>query len=268
MTQELITALDDAYNNRDHIPDAENFPPRWRAEASAFRKALGKRAVSGFHYGDGARQTLDLFLPESAPRGTVVFVHGGYWRSFEPSDWSAFAGGALDAGWAVAMPGYTLAPEARISTMTREIVTALGLIADAVAGPIRLTGHSAGGHLAARMLCADALLPDALAARIERCVPISPLTDLRPLMETAMNEDLHLTHREAVAESPALQARALDVPVTVWVGGDERPAFLDQAQWLASAWGVPCEIDAGRHHFDVIDGLKDAESPLMRTILR
>lgn len=268
MTYQTADSADDAYDNRSYIPDAAAYPPRWRSEAEAFRRALGARAVLDWHYGDGARERLDLFFPEAPPAGCVVFVHGGYWRSFVPADWSAFASGALAAGWAVAMPGYTLAPEARISTMTREIVKALDLVADAVPGPIRLAGHSAGGHLVARMLCADALLSDRVAGRIEGCVPISPLSDLRPLLGTAMNDDLRLTPREAASESPALSARALDVPMTVWVGGDERPAFLDQARWLASAWGVPCEIAPGRHHFDVIDGLKDPESPLMRAILR
>jgi hypothetical protein len=58
-----------------------------------------------------------------------------------------------------------------------------------------------------------------------------------------------------------------DVPVTVWVGSDERPAFLDQARWLADAWSCAHVIDAGTHHFDVINGMTQAGSPLMRAIL-
>ncbi len=258
---------DDAYNNRDHIPDAESYPPRWREEASAFRLALGKRALLNWAYGDDMRQIFDLFLPEDEPRGLMVFVHGGYWRAFAPEDWSAFAKGGLDAGWAVAMPGYTLAPAARISRITREIVQALTIISEAVPGPLRLAGHSAGGHLVARMLCADAMLPAAVADRIASCVPISPLGDLRPLLETTLNDDLRLTPREALGESPTLLGPALDVPVRVWVGGAERPAFLDQARALSAAWGVPCDVAPDRHHFDVIDDLKDKDSALMQAIL-
>lgn len=258
---------DDAYDNSGHIPGAENFPSRWRAEAAEFRTSLGKRAVTNWAYGDNMRQVFDLFLPDGPPKGCVIFVHGGYWRRFQPSDFSAFAKGAIDAGWAVALPGYTLAPEARVSRMTRELVQAIGVIAEAVAGPIRLAGHSAGGHLVARMLCVDAMLPSAVAARIAGCVAISPVSDLRPLLDTRINDDLLLTEREAASESPALLARALDVPVTIWVGADERPAFLDQADWLARAWDVPCTVAPGLHHFDVIDGLKDADSPLMRAVL-
>ncbi|MEM8582137.1 MAG: alpha/beta hydrolase, partial [Pseudomonadota bacterium] len=57
------------------------------------------------------------------------------------------------------------------------------------------------------------------------------------------------------------------LPVTVWVGAEERPVFLDQARWLANAWGANLRIDPGRHHFDVIDGLCEAESPLTSALL-
>ena len=81
-----------------------------------------------------------------------------------------------------------------------------------------------------------------------------------------MNDGLRLDGGEAEAESPVLHA-APDVPVTVWVGAEERPVFLDQARWLAEAWGCGHRIDPGRHHFDVIEGLEDAESPLVEALL-
>ena len=82
-----------------------------------------------------------------------------------------------------------------------------------------------------------------------------------------MNADFGLDATSAVAESPALQPKALDAPVSVWVGADERPVFLDQARWLADAWGDALTIVPERHHFDVIDALEEAESDLVSTIL-
>ncbi len=254
-----------AYANADFIPGAADFPPRWREQAAALRDALGPRARPGLRYGPAARQRFDLFLPESAPRGLLVFIHGGYWMAFAPADWSGFAAGALARGWAVAMPGYTLAPEARIAAMTDEVEAAIGAAAAEVAGPIVLTGHSAGGHLSARMACTDRA--PGWVDRLARVVPISPLADLRPLLRTGMNETLHLDAAEAAAESPALLPRRPEVPVTVWVGAQERPAFLWQARLLSEAWDCPWHADPGRHHFDVIDGLREAESPLMRSLL-
>ncbi|MCT4373199.1 alpha/beta hydrolase [Yangia mangrovi] len=257
--------LSDAYANAAHIPGAADFPPRWSAAAEAFRAKLAEEGrFRSLAYGPGAREALDLFLPEGEAKGLVVFVHGGYWLRFDRSVWSHFAAGPLAAGWAVAMPSYDLCPDVRIADITREVASAVSRAAEEVAGPIRLTGHSAGGHLVARML-APGLLPEAVAARIKGVVPISPLADLRPLMQTDMNAGLKLDAVEAEAESPIFQP-APQVSVTVWVGGDERPVFLDQARWLGEAWSCDVVIDAGLHHFDVIDGLAEAGSPLCRAV--
>jgi len=261
MSEDLSTA----YANADFIAGAAQFPPRWAAEAEAFRAALGDRAPCGLRYGDGARQTLDLFLPERTPAGLLVFIHGGYWMAFDPSSWSHLAQGALARDWAVAMPGYTLAPDARIAAMTDEVEAAIGMAAEMVAGPLVVTGHSAGGHLSARMACTDRS-PDWID-RLVRVVPISPLTDLRPLMQTNMNQTLHLDAREAQAESPALRTKRAEVECTVWVGGQERPSFLWQARLLSEEWDCPWHVAPGLHHFNVIDDLADPDSLLVQTLL-
>ena len=134
-------------------------------------------------------------------------------------------------------------------------------------GPIRITGHSAGGHLTARMGCRDIALGEATRGRIRRLLPISPLTDLRPLIGTGRNDTLRLDEGEAVSESPVLHD-APDVPVSVWVGSEERPVFLDQAEALARHWSAEHRVDPGRHHFDILDGLLDADSPLIASLLR
>lgn len=258
---------DREYQNGAFIAGGDAYPARWTAAAAGFRAAMGGRARLGLAYGAGARQALDLFLPEREPVGLVVFVHGGYWLRFGREGWSHLAAGPLARGWAVAMPSYTLAPEARIGAMVREIGAAVSLAAGTVAGPVVVTGHSAGGHLAARMACADAPLPDPVAARLRRVVPISPLAELEPLMATEMNAILKIDAAEAAAESPARLARREGCEVTVFVGGQERPAFLWQARTLAEAWGCDWHVLPGRHHFDVIDGLEDPDSLLVRTLL-
>lgn len=258
---------DAAFANAKHIPGGEAYPARWAAAAETFRDALGDRARLGQRYGAGEAEWLDLFLPEAEPSGLLVFIHGGYWLAFGPRDFSHLAGGALARGWAVAMPAYALAPAAKIPAMTRQIGAAIGRAAGMINGPIAVTGHSAGGHLAARMACADAPLDPAVAARALRVVPISPLSDLRPLRETSMNADLQIDAAAALTESPVLMPPRAGVKVHVWVGGDERPAFLDQARRLGNAWACPVTVEPGRHHFDVIDGLERPESPLMQVLL-
>ena len=258
--------MDLAYANGAFIAGGDAYPDRWAAEAQAFRSAMGERAALGLACGPNERQRYDLFRPEGAAQGTVVFVHGGYWMAFDRSGWSHLAAGALARGWAVAMPSYTLAPEARISAMTREIAAALGAVAAQTPGPVVVTGHSAGGHLAARMAC-EGVLDAALAARVVRSVPISPLADLAPLRATEMTETLQLTEAEVAAESPAFLARRPGCDVTVWVGGQERPAFLWQARVLSENWDCPWHVAPGRHHFDVIDDLAYPDSLLVDTLV-
>lgn len=256
---------DDAYANSAHIPGSEAFPDLWARSAQAFRDSLGSRACLGLAYGRGDRQAHDLFLPDASPKGTVIFVHGGYWRASHRSDWSHLAAGSVARGWAVAMPSYDLCPAVRISDITVQIAGCVQAVAADSSGPIALAGHSAGGHLVSRMLD-PCILPAAVVNRLIHVLAISPLSDLRPLMQTAMNADFGMDLSMAEAESPRFMTDRHDVPVTVWVGGAERPVFLDQAQWLAEAWEADHVIAPGRHHFNVIEDLTDEHSDMVRRL--
>lgn len=248
--------LDDAYANGPYIDGADAYPPRWEQFAASFRAAT--RCELDVAYGDRERERFDLFLPSDGPKGVVIFVHGGYWLAFDKSSWSHLAAGPLRHGWAVAMPSYDLCPAVRIGDIGDQIAAAITAIGDRIEGPIRLTGHSAGGQLVARLASTE---------RVERVVPISPVADLAPLMHTSMNERLRIDEAEARAESP-IHLPAPAASVTVWVGSDERPAFLTQAESLATAWGCEHVIDPGLHHYNVVEELGDPESALTRSVVR
>ena len=147
--------------------------------------------------------------------------------------------------------------------MTQEIDAAICVAAMRVAGPIVVAGHSAGGHLAARMGNPDRSAQ--LKSRIKRVIPISPLADLAPLMHTQMNADLRLDEAECATESPA--RHPLTCPAHIWVGGAERPAFLWQARTLSENWAAPWTVAPDKHHFNVIDDLCDPNSALMNICL-
>jgi len=275
VTDYPIPDYDDAYANGAHIAGAADFPPRWAGQAEAFRTELSQagRVRLDLSYGPAPSNHLDLFLPEGAsPNGLAVFVHGGYWKAFDKSYWSHLAAGPLAHGFAVAMPSYTLCPDNRISGIAREIAAAISLAAGEVEGPVRLTGHSAGGQLVTRMISGAPLLTDDVLERIAGVTSISGVHDLRPLQRTEMNEVLAIDAAEAQAESPVLLTPLAPVPVMAWVGADERPEFVRQNRALYEVWrGFPAPVEmheeAGRHHFDVIDGLGDADHPLCRTFL-
>ncbi|MCK0096604.1 alpha/beta hydrolase [Yoonia sp. F2084L] len=254
--------LDDAYANAAYIPGADAYPDKWAAAAAAFRTET--LCETELVYGESPRQRLDLFHPARLAKGLVVFVHGGYWLRFDKSFWSHLAAGPLAHGWAVAMPSYDLCPDVRITEIGNQVAAAIALAADRVPGPVRLTGHSAGGQLVARMTVRrfGARWQD----RLEKVVPISPVADLAPLMRTSMNADLKLDAAEAQAESP-IHLPTRRVPVTVWVGAEERPVFLEQAMGLATAWQCDHMVERAHHHFSVVEGLANPESALTHAVV-
>ncbi|MCO5070313.1 MAG: alpha/beta hydrolase [Rhizobiaceae bacterium] len=274
MIHRHITDWDDAYANGPNIPGGERWPAAWKEPADAYRQKLTQadRARLDLAYGERPRQRLDVFLPEGTPKGLVVYIHGGYWRAFDKSMWSHLAAGCVDSGYAVAMPSYTLCPEVRIGDIVREVGRAIEVAVSEVGGPVMLTGHSAGGHLATRMLTTSSPLSQSVLTRVRNTVSISGVHDLRPIMSTAMNNDLHIDEAEAIHESPVLLRPVAGARLTCWVGGGERAEFIRQTALLANVWtglgAATAEfIEPDRHHFNVVDGLEDANHALTITLL-
>ncbi|MBA3448624.1 MAG: alpha/beta fold hydrolase [Pseudaminobacter sp.] len=274
MSPNPLTDWDDAYSNSAYIAGGGAFPAKWQSLATSFRDELASagRFRADNPYDPHPRNRFDLFLPEGEPRGLAIFVHGGYWMAFDKSCWSHLARGSLARGYAVAMPSYVLCPEARISDIVGQIADAIAAAAGEIAGPIHLAGHSAGGHLVSRVVCSPSPLRPDLIARIRKIVSIAGLHDLRPLMNTRMNDTLRLDIAEARAESPALLEPLEGIDLTCWVGAAERPEFLRQNGLPENLWSsfdarVASVVEPGRHHFDVIDGLMDADHPLVRTLM-
>lgn len=269
-----VTDWDDAYTNSAHIAGGDRWPAAWVEPARSFRETLSAegRARVDLPYGPKPRNRFDLFLPIEKPKGLVVFIHGGFWLQLDKSYWSNLAAGSIAHGYAVAMPSYTLCPELRIAGIVREIAAAIEEAASMIDGPLMLTGHSAGGHLASRMATTTSPLSEHIRARIRQVVSISGLHDLRPLLRTPVNDSLHIDVEEAMAESPALLQPIDNLRVTCWAGSAERAEFVRQNLLLANIWtglgaSTAAILEPDRHHFDVLDGLIDPSHPLTRTLL-
>ena len=266
------TTWDDAFASLAHIQDSETLLQSIADDAADYRKATSRLEL-GKRYGDDPCETLDLVFPEGgSPKGLAIFVHGGFWRELGPSYWTHYAEGARARGWAVCIPGYGFAPEQRISAITRQVGRAITAAAEHAPGPIRLAGHSAGGHLVTRMCCEDGPLDTPVWSRIEHVLSISGLHDLRPLVLTEMNADLDLDPPEAEAESPVLHAPRRGTRFTAWVGGGERPEFLRQSALLPLLWkglSVPTShvVDGDHNHFSVLEGLRDPHSPITQAFV-
>jgi arylformamidase len=275
LTREFVEA---GYNNRAAVPDHPQWFVRWAEDSAAVRARLAP--ALDLRYGPGAKETLDLFLPASPPRGTFLFLHGGWWRSLDKSDHSFVAPAFVDAGYAVAVANYDLCPVVGIATIVDEARRALawvvrdGAAHGANARRIVVGGHSAGGHLTAMMFATDWKQHGFNAAPLIAGVSLSGVHDLRPLTLFSGNADWRLTDADAARLSPSLATCRVRAPLLIAVGADETPEFVRQSQLLWDAW--PDARPAGarkilqvaeRHHFNVVSDYADPDSALTRATL-
>ena len=266
------------YNLRAAFPDHPQWFARWAAESAEARTALigHTGARLDLRYGSGPKQTLDLFPAENA-RGALLFIHGGYWRALDKSDHSFVAPPLVAEGIGVAVINYDLCPDvgiARIVEECREAVAWLrreGARHGVPAARLVLSGHSAGGHLAAMLIATDR---SASGSTIVGGVAISGVFDLEPLVNVSFNVDLRLDASSAHALSPIHLRPREPVPLLLAAGEDETDEFIRQSRLLWERWPEcrpagrtgPLFVPA-RHHFSVLSELGDPQSRLVRETL-
>jgi arylformamidase len=255
------------YNNRARIPEHPQIFARW-AEASARVRERGAARLD-LAYGDGPNETLDLFPAARANAPVLVFIHGGWWRSLDKADHSFLAPAFTEAGAMVVLPNYALCPAVRIETIALQMVRALAWTFRYAAlhggDPQRIVvvGHSAGGHLAAMLMCCDwaAVGADLPAQLVPAALAISGLFDLAPLRHTPfLQADLRLAAASVARLSPVRFAPPVG-RLFAAVGADESDEFLRQTALIRTAWGpgcVPvCEQITGTNHLTVLHDLAD-----------
>jgi len=268
------------YNARAMVPAHADHFSHW-AEASRKVREV-EPCFLDIPYGGAAGQTLDLFPVQSGAHGDVpllVFIHGGYWRSLDKSDFSYVAPPFTHAGAAVAVINYRLVPGVPLEEVVRDTLMAVTWCylhaGHYGANPHHLyvAGHSAGGHLAAMMLAAQwprwhgALPPEV----VRGALAVSGLYDLEPLRYAQfLNSDLKLDAKRALALSPALMPPATHAPLITAVGGNESSEFKRQSQFLAQQWKSVFLKDVpmpGFDHFSICTDFGNRDSLLVKAML-
>lgn len=243
--------LEGEYNNRARVPGHPAIVAGWMRDAAAFRAGHPPEVLA---YGAGPREAMDLFIPEMV-RGVAMFFHGGYWQALDRSAVSHCAAGLLAHGIAVGVPSYDLCPDVPLDRIVDQAEAAARALHARLGRRIVVSGHSAGGHLAAMLLTR---LPGEIVAA---AVPVSGLFWLEPLIPTSINAALGLDAATARALSPGLtpgDAR----PVHAVVGGAESGEFIRQSREYAALRGGTFEALPGLDHFTVLNPLPEARHPL------
>lgn len=263
------------YDNRARVPEHVDIFARWHRDAEAFRSAA-RSAEFKLKYGPSPRQTIDLF-PASGdgPRTPLMlFVHGGWWRTLHPDEFSHLAAGPNAHGVTVAVAGYDLCPQVSIATIIEQIRAACLFLWRKRRQRIMVCGHSAGGHLAACMLATDwkTLDPSAPADLVPAAYAISGVFDLAPLTRISVNADLKLDDKSARACSPLYWEVPAGRSLDAVVGGIESDEFLRQSRIITEAWRqgmaeTRYEAVPGKNHFDVLDALGDPDSAMTRRVV-
>ncbi len=266
------------YNLRAAEPDHPAWFARYAATSSDARARFAPRL--DLRYGLGPKETLDLFVPSSPARGTLVFLHGGYWRALDKSDFSFVAPPFLAQGIAVAVVNYDLCPDVTVAAIVDECRRALAWLVreggalGAATDRIVAAGHSAGGHLVAMMFATDWVAAGLDEPRLVGGVSLSGVHDLAPMVFFSYNVDLKLDAAEARRLSPVHLRSHAAAPLLLAVGADETSEFIRQTRLLWDAWPVnrppgdltPVFVPA-RSHFSVVADYGDSGSDLVRRTL-
>jgi arylformamidase len=269
--------LDRQYNARASVPDHPAFIARWRADSVRSRKALA--ADIDIAYGTSSDEKLDLFHANNPAAPLLIFIHGGYWRSLDKSDFSFLAPAFVARDVNLAVVNYGLAPGTSMEEMVRQLLHSVRwLYKNASAmrfDPQRIViaGHSAGAHLAAMMAAADWSKWDhSLPANVVHgIVCISGLYDLEPLARAPfLMDDIRLDRVGARKLSPVNYRPRVPVPMVTAVGGDESAEFHRQNVLIRSSWPHCFRRDVplpGRNHFSAVDALVDSDHLLFHSTL-
>ena len=261
------------YNNRALVPEHPAFFARWEKDSAYVRRTLD--CEIDVPYGRDTRHRIDLF-PARAPRGTLVFIHGGYWRSLDKSMFSWLAAPFVAAGIGVAMPNYRLAPAVRIDQIIEDALAAMnwlmlnGVKHRMATQRVVVSGHSAGGHLTAAIMATPWSKLQFDPTRIVGGVPISGLVDFEPLRRHSFNADFFLDEDAVKRLDLHTRAATVPAPLVVAVGGDESSEFVRQSRMLADAWHDQVKsllVLPGYNHFSIVDAFAERGQPLHEATL-
>jgi arylformamidase len=257
---------DGAYNNSAAVAGSADIVAKWDAASEAWRKSHpGHLALP---YAPKERTKWDLFPASDASKPCLIHIHGGYWQTRSKDTFSCLAEGVAAHGWSVALPGYTLAPEASLTEIVGECRSALDWFEQhrrehGIAGPLILSGWSAGGHLVAMLLDHPS---------ISAGLAISGIYEIGPLRDTYLNEKLRLKDSEIAALSP-LRLAPVNKPVTIAFGTGELRALVENsrdyhAKRAAAHMAGDLVPVPGGNHFTTLEQLMRKDGILTRAALR
>jgi arylformamidase len=214
-------------------------------------------------------EKLDLFAVTAAEAPTFIFLHGGWWRRLDKSDFVYVADPLNAAGISVVNVNYALAPNVTIPEIVREVRAATRWTfehaRDWNGDPSRIFigGHSVGGHLSGLAAVTDP---------VAGLTTISGVHDVEPVFLSYANEWAQMRAEDVVPLSPIKNLPSRNIPLIACAGAEETDEFRRQTTIYAQAWrerGYPVtESYLEKHnHFSIMLELADPKSALTQAII-
>jgi len=269
--------LDRNYDQRAWAPHADEVIARWTAGSAAARASLKHRA--NLAYGPTEDEKLDLFPAACPGAPTLVFIHGGAWRSLSKEDSSYAAPAFVEAGANFVVLNFANIPKVRLPEIVAQVRRGVAWVyrnARELGGdPERLyvVGHSSGAHLTANVLVTDWRANNLPNTVIKGGLCVSGMYDLEPVMLSARSSYVKLSKQEEAELSPTRHLDRLSCPVGIVYGDMETHEFQRQARDFAAMLKpigrlYDLVLLHGLDHFEVGSALGAPESDLFRLTTR
>lgn len=268
------------YNNRGKVHDYEDFAADWSKRSDAVRAKYSDASID-LKYGDGPRETFDLFLPDAKNPPLFVFIHGGYWQWNAKENYAFLAESFVESGIAFASIEYALCPTVNLEQLVDQVRRAIAHLwrnGDTLGfnrDHIMVSGHSAGGHLTGVVLTTDwAAFGDDLPSNpVHYGMPISGVFDLEPIRHTPIGDPLGLDAASAAMLSPMFNLPWPSAKTVIALGAHEGREFHRQAEEFAThcrRQGTDIRIESipDKNHFSVIETLASPDGALFKTAKR
>jgi arylformamidase len=254
--------LPDLFRTRDHVAEFDDYVELFAKRSAEARQRYISRLDQA--YGPGEMEQLDLFFPSEGVEGRPLhlFVHGGYWRMFDKSDFSLVAATIVEAGGIAAIMNYDLMPNVRMESIVSQARAAARWLVDNARSfggdpdHLSVSGHSAGGHLVCWLMTQDS------PVRPRSVLSLSGLFDLEPLRQSFLQPLIGLTDDEVARYTPLSAYYLKDQAVHLMVGEAETQPFHQQAQQfqtLLEAQGCPARLSVvpSANHMSIVADLGD-----------
>ena len=118
---------DAAYDNNAAVKNSAALIAERNQLSEALRAS--RKSFLDIPYGDRERTKIDLYPAADKTAPCLVFLHGGYWQRNSREVFAMLVEGVAAHGWSVAIPGYSLAPDASLTQIVTEISQSLDWLA-------------------------------------------------------------------------------------------------------------------------------------------